>query len=324
VPDKPPQASFVIPAMGKMLWKLLALGLSIWGLATILAGCFLLPPMLLQGPVPVRTQAQRQSLREAHTPKDCHWSCTALAGGEGAPLEVWRLHRPHSKGVAIVLHGFGDDAWGGLSRVEDLPGWDVVLFTFRGRDLHPEVPCTLGGWERADVVAVVKHLEGGGLPRSRILLVAASQGAGVALLALSDLEGKGGRLGGALLECPYRDLADATRNHLKGALGRMEGLARPAEWIALQRAGQLAHFRPGEVSPERASRGLRTPVALLTGDTDPITPLEGVRRIARQCPDLVIVPGAGHCEAGGRVPGGWRSWAEPRLAKWGLGAVPFP
>jgi len=289
-----------------------------WFLASWLAGCFLLPGMLLHGPLPARTAAQRQGLRAEYCPVGCIWTSTTLKGGEGVPLELWRLHRPVSKGVAVILHGFGDDAWGGVSRSQDLPEWDIAVFTFRGRDRHPEVPCTLGGWERRDVAVVVQHLETTGTPRSRILIVAASQGAGVALLALSDLEKTEGPLGGALLECPYRDLADAARNHVKGTLGAMAWLARPAEWIALRRAGTLAHFDPAEVSPEHASRGLRTPVALLTGDDDPITPLDGVRAIARHCPDLTIVPHAGHCEAGSRIPGGWRHWAETRMRMWGL------
>jgi pimeloyl-ACP methyl ester carboxylesterase len=149
-------------------------------------------------------------------------------------------------------------------------------------------------------------------------LVASSQGAGVALLALADLEKNGGPLAGALLDCPYQDLAAAARDHIKGTLGRWELLARPAEWVALRRAGRTAHFDPTRVSPEHASHGLRTPVALITGDADDITPLEGVRAIARNCPDLVIVHGAGHCEAGGRMIGGWRNWAQERMARWGL------
>ena len=35
-------------------------------------------------------------------------------------------------------------------------------------------------------------------------------------------------------------------------------------------------------------------------------------------PDLTIVPHAGHCEAGSRIPGGWRHWAETRMRMWGL------
>ncbi len=241
-----------------------------------------------------------------------------LKGGGGCQLEVWRLHRPNPKGVVVFLHGFGDDTWGTLGRAGEVPEWDAVGFTFRGRDRHPEVPCTLGAWERADVVAVVESLEASGTPRSRILLAGWSQGAGVALLALSDLEKEGGPLGGALLECPYEDIHEAAKNHLRLVLGPAEILVRPAEWLALRRAGRLAGFDPVTVSPVRAAKGLRTPIALVTGDADPETPVEGVVRIARHHPDLTCVPGAGHCQASGRLPGGWKAWAKARVAEWKL------
>jgi len=138
----------------------------------------------------------------------------------------------------------------------------------------------------------------------------------VALLALSDLERTGAPLAGALLECPFEDIAEAAKNHLRLALGPFECLARPAEGIALRRAGKLAAFDPSAVSAAKAAEGLRTPIALVTGDADPETPLEGVRRIARKHPDLTVVSGAGHCQASGRLWGGWRGWAEKRLEKW--------
>lgn len=291
--------------------------LVLWGALTLLGG-FLLPSHLLNAPLPCRTESQRETLRAALMRPGDAWSFHQVRGGEGAALEVGWLHMPHPKGVALFLHGFGDDAFGTAGYSRSLPDWDAVVFTFRGRDRHPEVPSTLGAWERFDVAAVVGFLEGTGFPRARILLVGASQGAGVALLALSDLERSGAALGGALLECPFRDLEDAARNHLRGQLGGLEVLFRGAEGLAIHRAGGIAHFDPNAVSPLLACRGLRTPIALLTGDADLITPLEGVLEMARYHPDLVVVKGAGHCEAGQRIPKGWSVWANTRLRRWGL------
>ena len=218
----------------------------------------------------------------------------------------------------ILLHGFGDDAFGTAPRLRDFPEWDALVFTFRGRDDHPEVPSTLGAWERSDVVAAVRFLEEHHVPRAKVVLVGTSMGAGIALLALADLERDGGPLGGALLESPFEDLAEATRNHLRGTLGDAEWLARVAERIAIARAGRIARFDPSKVSPLDASRGLRTPIALLAGDADTITPIEGVRKIAAHGYPLTVVRGARHLEAGGRVPGGFRAWAERCFAAWGV------
>jgi hypothetical protein len=140
--------------------------------------------------------------------------------------------------------------------------------------------------------------------------------AAMALLALEDLEREGGPLGGALLECPFENLQAATRDHLRGTLGALEIMVRPAEWQALAQAGRQARFDPAAVSPRLAARHLQTPLAVVTGDADRETPLEGVRALG--VADLTVVPGAGHCEASNRLADGWGGWARDRLGRWGL------
>ncbi len=293
----------------------------LYGTGSLMAGWWL-PSLLLNAPLPQRPSGEVEASLAALAGESGHWTVHFVPSGQGIVLRVHWLHRPNAKGAAILLHGFGDDALGTAPRLRDLPGLDVLCFTFRGRDLVPETPSTLGAHERGDVVAVVRFLEEAGWSRSRQALVGCSQGAGVAILALADLEAHGAPLAGALLESPFMDLKDAARNHLRGSLGGFELLARPAERIGLWRAGRIAGFNPASVSPLRASRGLRTPVALLAGDADRITPLLGVQAIARNHSDLTVVAGAGHLEAGGRVTGGWRSWADLRLRMWGLESAP--
>jgi len=276
-----------------------------------------LPGLLLHAPLPSRRRGEVETRLAALSTVREHWTVHPVSAGT-ARLRVHWLHRPGAKGAAILLHGFGDDALGAAPRLQDLPGLDVLCFTFRGRDADPSLPTTLGGHEREDVVAVVHFLEGAGWPRPRQVLVGSSQGAGVALLALADLEPEGGPLAGALLESPFMDLRDAARQYLRGTLGPIEVLARPAERVGIWRAGRIARFDPEGVSPLRASRGLRTPVALLAGEADRVTPLAGVQAIARNLPDLTVVPGAAHLEAGSRLSGGWKGWADPRLRRWGL------
>lgn len=302
----------------RLLVRLLFAALLLWAAVNALLG-FLLPDHLLKGPMPSRSEADRARIRAELAPPGAAWTCHGIPGGEGRPLQLWWLHRPRSKGVAVILHGFGDDAWGTAPRLRDLPDLDAVVFTLRGRDLHPEVPSTLGAWEAVDIANAVAFLEASGVPRRRIVLATVSQGAGASLLALRRLETAGGPLGGALLESPWKDLRDAARNHLKGPVGGFaEVLLRPAEELALRRAGRIARFRVDDVSPLGAARDLRTPIALLAGDADPVTPLDGVKAIAAHHPDLTIAVGAGHCESGARLPGGWKAWAEPRLRAWGF------
>ena len=104
--------------------------------ATVLAGCWL-PDQLLKCPMPIRSEAQRKEIRAQVSSAGSQWTRHGIKGGEDVPLEVWWLHRPNSRGVAIILHGFGDDAWGSAGLANSLPDWDAVVFTFRGRDRHP-------------------------------------------------------------------------------------------------------------------------------------------------------------------------------------------
>jgi len=219
--------------------------LALWCLATYLAGYWLLPPLLLKAPMPVREEAVRAAIRANLVTPGASWDCAGIKGGEDRPLEAE------------------------------------------------------------------------GVPRQRIVLAGWSMGASVALLALQDLEIEGGPLGGALLECPFADMRAATKDHLRGTLGLFEFLARPAEVLALEQAGWLAHFDYKAVSPVLASEKLRTPVALISGDADREAPVAGVRAIAVHHTDLTVVPGAGHCEASNRLPGGWGGWALVRIHRWG-------
>jgi predicted esterase len=277
-----------------------------------------LPPLLLDAPTRARSDEQRRAIRDALAEDGSWWSDHEIAGGEGAPLTLHWLHRHEPRGVVIMLHGFRDDGWGPASRAAALPSWDAVVFTFRGRDLHPSLPNTLGGWETDDALAAVAFVESRGVARGRIVLSGASQGAAVALLALERLEQHGALLGGALLESPFRDLPEAVHDHVRGTVGPLEWLVRPGERLSMWAAGRRAHFDPLAVSPLDASHHVRTPVAIVTGDADRITPLDGVREIAAQLSDLTVVAGAGHMHAADAVPGGWSSWAHDRLRRWHL------
>ncbi|WLT32102.1 alpha/beta hydrolase [Geothrix sp. PMB-07] len=298
--------------------RLPLLVLAAWAVASVALGWWVLPGLLLNPPLPQRTEAQRASIRQMLQGKDGSFTSVRVPGGQGAPLELWHLRRAAPRGAVIYLHGFGDDVWGTLGRARSLPEWDAVGFTFRGRDRNPSTPCTMGGWERQDVVAAFRYLEAAGFPAERIVIAGWSMGAGVGLLALEDLEREGKRPGGALLECPFQDLHRAARDHIRGTLGHLEPLATLAERVALWASARQAHFDPASVSPLRSAERIGCRIALITGDADPETPVDGVRGIARFHPDLTIIHGAGHCEASNRFEGGWGGWAQSRIKTWGL------
>lgn len=122
-------------------------------------------------------------------------------------LQLWTLRRAKaSKGIVLLLHGFGDDRWGTSPALKWFPDEDAAIFTYRRRDDAmrgggPVPPVTFGARESEEVVRIVHHLETQGWRRKQILLMGRSLGASVGLLALTQLEAEGhGPLGGIIWE----------------------------------------------------------------------------------------------------------------------------
>lgn len=56
--------------------------------ASVAAGWWLLPPMLLGVPTPIRTEPQREAVRTRLQQSAERWESFRVAGGQGASLEV--------------------------------------------------------------------------------------------------------------------------------------------------------------------------------------------------------------------------------------------
>ena len=132
------------------------------------------------------------------------WSSEEVAG-----LQLWTLHRAKpSKGIVLLLHGFGDDRWGTSPALKWFPDLDAAIFTYRRRDdalrsgasRASVPPVTFGARESEEVVQVVHHLEQRGWKRNQILLMGRSLGASVGLLAVTQLEANRGPLAGIIWE----------------------------------------------------------------------------------------------------------------------------
>lgn len=130
------------------------------------------------------------------------WTGTEVEG-----LQLWTLRRDQpSKGIVLLLHGFGDDRWGTSPALKWFPHLDAAIFTYRRRDDAMRAgrsipPVTFGAVESVEVVEMVHHLETLGWQRQQILLMGRSLGASMGLLAIGKLEAEGkGALGGLIWE----------------------------------------------------------------------------------------------------------------------------
>ncbi len=160
------------------------------------------PPFYRPQPLEVVSRTYAELAKGDGSDPGGTWSTEEFDG-----LQLWTLHRAKpSKGLVLLLHGFGDDRWGTSPALKWFPDQDAAIFTYRRRDdalragLNAPL-VTFGARESEDVARVVRHLEAKGLVRNRILLMGRSLGASVGLLALAQLESdKGGPLAGLIWE----------------------------------------------------------------------------------------------------------------------------
>ncbi|MBK8726632.1 MAG: alpha/beta hydrolase [Holophagaceae bacterium] len=221
-------------------------------------------------------------------------------GGDGDPggawhsepvgdLQVWTLRRARpSRGIVLLLHGFGDDRWGTSPALKWFPDLDAAIFTYRRRDDAIRAgltvpPVTFGALEHREVVAVVRHLEGLGWRRDRILLMGRSLGASVGLLAASRLEAEGGGpLGGLIWEGAPASSRDFAERLVRGPRDRAWHVLAPAiGGLASAWAGRKGAYDPEATDLQAQLRpSLQTPSLCFMATQDRLAPLPTQRLLA--------------------------------------------
>jgi hypothetical protein len=226
-----------------------------------------------------------------------------LAAGDGAdpggvwetqaigPHVLWRLRRRvPAPGVALLLHGFGDDRWGTSPALRWFPGLDAAIFTYLRRDEairagRTPPPVTFGARESEEVVEIVHGLEAEGTPRGRILLMGRSLGASVGLLALARLEREGrGPLGGIIWEGAPASSRDFAERLVRGPRDRFWHplLAPLIGALASRLAGIEGRYRPEDTDLLARTRGLElaTPALCFIATQDRLAPPAVQREMA--------------------------------------------
>jgi hypothetical protein len=230
-------------------------------------------------------------------------------GGEGDPggtwsaeevegLQLWTLKRATpSRGIVLLLHGFGDDRWGTSPALRWFPDLDAAIFTYRRRDDAlraggPAPAITFGAREHEDVVRVVHHLERRGIPRGRILLLGRSLGASVGLFALQALEDDGhGPLAGLIWEGAPVSSRDFAERLVRGPKDRYWHVLAPAIGrLAAWQAGQLGGYAPDETDAVARVQGpLTTPSLCFLATQDRLAPPWGQRTLASRFKSIEVV-----------------------------------
>jgi uncharacterized protein len=218
-----------------------------------------------------------------------------LTTTDGQELGTWFVAGRADLPPVLLLHGNGGTRADCLDQAEWLvaAGYPVLLVTLRAHGDSTGDRNDLGYSARYDVVAAVDWLERN-CP-GRPVVWGRSLGAAAAIFAAGEL---GDRIGGLVLDCPFRDLRTAVRNRLDLRL------PSPLAWIAYTGLSLTAPLILGDIdriSPLDAAGAISksVPVLLLAGGSDQLaTPAEAMaigERIGARA-EVVVFEGAGHVD----------------------------
>lgn len=235
------------------------------------------------------------------------------------PVQLWitgssvkgRLHAWRCAGdpqrVVVLGHGMGLDKSHSLvyAQVLHRAGYTVVLFDFRnhGASFRDHGLTRFSHRFNHDLMAVVDHVRN--MPEhahARIAVWGFSFSTFPVLATLARLDGA---VQAVLCDSgPTRDLSVIINSLPHSGLLPVPSALREAPartlWQAVYRRLAMAMLDPPADWPPAAQQGASTtPMLLVVGDRDTVTPVDQVRAVARRYPraEVLVAPGAGHLGA---------------------------
>ncbi len=182
-----------------------------------------------------------------------------LSTTDGEELGAWFVTGRADRAPVLLLHGNGATRTDCLDIAEFLVAerYPVLLVTLRAHGDSTGERNDFGYSARHDVIAAVRWLEEN-CP-GRPVIWGRSLGSAAAIFAAGELDE---RVGGYILECPYRELRTAVWNRVRSRL------FPPLSWIAYT--------------------GLTVTAPLVLNDVDRISPLDAAGTIPKNVPVLVL------------------------------------
>jgi alpha-beta hydrolase superfamily lysophospholipase len=211
-------------------------------------------------------------------------------------LVVRGTYAPGRRGGAgvVVLHGIADGRtrMAGWSSLIAERGYHALRIDWRAHGRSEGSVVTFADRERLDLEAAFDWLAArDGVDRSRMLIVGASMGGGVALASTETLAPRG--LRGIVAFAPPTDYGAVIETRI-GGLGPLSPVAR---WLVGAVSHGLGHVSPLDLAPGRdLENGPSIPVLLYHGESDRSIPLELSRELADRLPnvELHVLTGVAH------------------------------
>lgn len=214
----------------------------------------------------------------------------------GDVVSGWIVPGQPGMGAVLLLHGVRADRRQMLERARFLHrlGYAVLLVDLPAHGASAGQRITYGKREAEGVSAALAYLARE-LPTERVGVIGVSLGAASLVLARPALASTPAPAA-VVLESMFPTIEEAVADRLKLYLGPMGGVLTPLLlWQLPLRLGISAD----QLRPIEALADLHSPVLVVSGSADMLTPLNETRRIhaaARQPEALWVVDGAAHVD----------------------------
>lgn len=241
------------------------------------------------------------------------WESFTFQSHDGLKL-IGQKHPGSPEKVLVLVHGHRSN-WLGMGKY--LPpfmkdNWSIYIYDQRFHGESPGDYCTGGILEKRDLLLLLKRLREE-YPQATLAVLGESMG-GAIVLQLQDLHPP---VDCSIAICPYSDLEDLFRYHLK------------RHWIfwlwqdlairfCNQRFKKITGYPIGDVSPRKSLEQAKNPLLILHGSEDGYVPTAMSEELAGLHTDkveLCVVPGGTHGKSVSKNPDVFWSAVEKFIKK---------
>jgi pimeloyl-ACP methyl ester carboxylesterase len=217
-----------------------------------------------------------------------------FATEDGQEIGAWYAEGAEEAPAVLLLHGNKGSRRNVLGRAELMASrvCSALMISLRAHGDSTGDVNDIGWGARKDVVAAVEFLKRR-RPGKPVVVLGVSLGSAAAAFAAEEL---GDTFVGYVLETPYQNLSDATRDRCRTYLPPIVDFMA---YLGLRLAATVVLPNFAEISPVRAIDKVpeHVPVLVLAGAEDRLAPVEAVRAFLDRVRDhgrLEVFPGCGH------------------------------
>jgi uncharacterized protein len=226
-------------------------------------------------------------------PANLHAHTVVFTSASGSLIHAWLSRGRPGAGAVLLLHGVGDNRESMLGRAEFLhaDGFTVLAPDFQGHGESPGEHITFGARESLDAEAAMNYLHEVA-PAERVGVIGVSMGGAATLLGPGPLAANA-----FVLESVYPTIRQALSDRLATWFGPLSAVGRLFTSPLINILGAEVGVSESELRPISRIGRIRAPLLLISGTSDPYTPIVEAESLFARAPgrkSFWAVDGAKH------------------------------